>query len=976
MAAMSQTQAEKQRRDDRGLKTLYLIDGHAQVFRAYHAIRGGMSSPVTQEPTNATFGFVGMLIKLLRDYDPDYVAIALDVSGDKGTFRSQLDPEYKATRDAPPEDLAPQVQRIVEIAGLMGIPVLGVEGYEADDVIAAVCHRLADRNDVQIVIISRDKDLQQLLADHVSMFDIHKDETFDVQTLADEKGITPDQVIDMLALVGDTSDNIPGVKGIGPKTAAKLINQYGSIANLLEHLDELTPRQRENVENAKERLDLNRELVTLKREIDFDFDLDDATVRKPDLNTLGPLFKQLGFTRHLQDLEQWIGPGEVGESSTGAEGQAALTYSDSLFPGGDEPATEGATDLAHANPDDYLAITTEARLDALVEQLRAVGTRGEPIAFDTETTSLGAMKADLCGLSFAWPVPDDAPGGDELASKRGVYVPLDCPEPEHLDRRTVLEKLRPIFEDASIRKVAQNTKYDLLVLRRHGVEVAGATEGGFDTMVASYLIDATRSSHKLDNLAMAHLNYEMVPIEKLIGTGKKQRSFNTVPLAEATTYAAEDADVTLRLQRQFEPQLKQLGLTKLFAELEMPVVEVLAELEYNGITVDPAELDSQREAMQVRIDELREQIREAAGVEFNPDSPKQLADVLFSELKCRAYKRGKSGPSTDSEVLQRIADEQGGQGGRVAELILEYRQLTKLVGTYLEALKEAIHEHTGRIHASFNQTVTATGRLSSSDPNLQNIPIRTEIGRRIRKAFVAPPDHVLLSADYSQIELRMLAHLSQDPGLMKAFEEDRDIHRAVASEVFDVPLDEVNSEQRGAAKMVNFGIVYGITPHGLARRLGPGVAAGGDVEMAKRIIASYKQRYPKIDQFLAKCVETAETKGCVETIMGRRRPIPQIRSNRPNVEALGRRMAINTVVQGSAADLIKQAMVNLHRRIKGEQRSMKMLLQIHDELVFELPASAVEAEAEAIREEMAEAMDLTVPLKVEMAWGPNWMETK
>ena len=944
-------------------KTLYVIDGHAQIFRAYHAIRGGMSSPVTGEPTNATFGFVGMLLKVFREYQPDYLAIVIDVSGDTRTFRSELDPQYKATRDAPPEDLAPQTDRIVQIASLMGIPVLGVEGVEADDVIASIVAQLEHRDDLDIRLVSKDKDLQQLLAEHVAMVDVHKDTTIDLDALQEDRGIRPQQVVDVLALMGDNIDNIPGVKNVGPKTAAKWIAQYGSIEALLEHIDELTTKQQENLEAAKDRLELNRQLVTLRRDVGLDFDLETAAVKPLDIAALEPVFKQLGFTRHLEDARQLAG------AEPSAQGdQASGVIADSLFGDVTTEAPAAPANLTRADATDYRAITTRGDLDTLIDRVLAAVDAGGVVSVDTETDSLAPMQAKLCGVSIAYTQRQD----HEQTAERGAYIPIRCQDAPCLDEKMVLETLRPVLEDPAVPKVGQNLKYDMLVLRRHGVELRGAT---FDTMVASYLIDATRSSHKLDNLALAHLGHEMIPIEQVIGKGKQQRSFDCVPLDEATVYAAEDADVALRLCEFFTPQLKTMGLKKLFDELEMPLVYVLAELEYNGIRVDPDELDRQREAMAERITELRRQIIDTAGVDFNPDSPKQLSAVLFDEMGCRAYRRTKSGPSTDSEVLQRIVDEQAGPGAEVAERVLEYRQLTKLTGTYLQALRDAIDPDTGRVHASFNQTVTATGRLSSSDPNLQNIPIRTDLGRQVRKAFVAPAGHVLLGADYSQIELRVLAHLSQDAGLVEAFEADRDIHRAVAAEVFEIEPDDVDARQRHAAKMVNFGIIYGITPWGLARRLAAGVGEP-DVERARQIISRYKARYPKIDRFLARCIEQAQTKGYVETVMSRRRAIPQIRSRRANLRALGERMAINTVVQGSAADLIKVAMVKLHRRIDEQALPLKMLLQIHDELVVECPADQVEAMRDVVIEEMTGAMDLRVPLKVEVSWAEDWFAAK
>ncbi|MBI1371311.1 MAG: DNA polymerase I [Phycisphaera sp.] len=951
-------------------RTLYLIDGHAQIFRAYHAIRS-LSSPVTKEPTNATFGFVGMLIKLYRDCHPDYVAVTIDVSGDKETFRSELYPQYKANRSAPPEDLHPQTKRIVEICETWGIPVIGIEGVEADDVIATLVTRLRDEPGLKIRIVSRDKDLEQLLGPNVEMYDIHKDETIDVAGLEEKKGIKPGQVIDVLALMGDNIDNVPGIPGVGPKTAAKLIHQYGSIDGLLENLDELKGKLKENLEANRDVLSLSRKLVTLQHDVPLDFTLESAEAHGPPVDRLGPMFKQLGFTRHLRDIEQMSGQtsgdssGDGAARDSGGGTASASTPTMPQIPGGlfahlDESIPE-TPKYAKADHDNYTMIATAKQLDDLVKTIRKHAESGGNIAVDTETDQLNPMLAKLAGISMAWKTGE------------GVYVPIRSSTPDaHLDEAAVLAKLGPVLEDESIKKTGHNLKYDTIVLRNAGITLRGVD---FDSIVASYLIDATRSSHSLDNLALALLEHETISIKEIIGSGKHQRSMASVPAESVVAYASEDADIALRFRELFEPKLKLMGLRELFDTLEMPLVAVLAELEFNGIAVDPAVLDEQKKLMDVRIGELHDEILAAAGSEFNPDSPKQLAEVLFTKLKCKSYKRGKTGPSTDSEVLAKIADEQDPPGATVAALVLEYRMLTKLRGTYLESLKDAINPRTGRIHASFNQVVTATGRLSSSDPNLQNIPIRTEIGRQIRKAFVAPPGHVLLGADYSQIELRLLAHLSGDKALTKAFESDMDIHRAVAAQVFGAAPDDVTPEQRGVAKMVNFGIVYGVTPYGLARRL-PADTAGSSVDEAKRIIADYKRRYPKIDEFLSKCVAEADDKGYVETICKRRRNVPEIRSNNANMAAFGRRIAINTVVQGSAADLIKLAMVQLHRRIHDEQRPMKMLLQIHDELVFEVPQEHVEAEAKIVRETMEGAMKLSVPLKVDVSWGTNWFEAK
>ncbi len=931
------------------MKTLYLIDGYAQFFRAYHAIRTPMTSPVTKEPTNATFGFVGMLLKVLREEKPDYLAVALDVSGDRGTFRSEIFPEYKATRDEPPEGLEEQVGRCLTILEGIGVPVIGAEGYEADDVIATLADRLSTEDDLLVRIVSKDKDLQQLLAaGRVEMADVHTGDVWTEERLLEEKGVTPGQVVDMLALMGDTVDNVPGVPGIGPKTAAKLIAEHGSLDALLEASDSIKGKRGENIRAAAETLPLSQKLVTLVRDIELEFDLTRCTVTNLELAALEPMLRELGFNRFRDELKELL---------EGAPGQrkAAATSGGGLFDALDE-------DREPLERGDYTCVRTSAELAELVKQLEGA----DVIALDTETTSKRAMQAGLCGLSFS------------VASGSGAYVPVKCPETDTaLDEREVLDALRPLLEDPRRPKVGHNLKYDLLVLRRAGVELRGIVG---DSMVSSYLVDASRSSHGMDHLALALLGHTTIPITDLIGTGKKQRTFDTVPLEQATPYAAEDADISLRLLQTLEPQLKAMGLVALARDVEVPLIEVLAELEWNGIVVDPEELDRQAALLTKRIDALKDEIASHAPRDFNPDSPKQLASVLFNALDAqdpglgiKPLKKTKTGYSTDAEVLEKLASDPG-VDSPVPGLIVEYRQLTKLVGTYLSALKEEILPETGRIHASFNQTVAATGRLSSSDPNLQNIPVRSEVGRQIRKAFKAPEGLVLIAADYSQIELRILAHLSDDPALIDAFTRGEDIHRAVAAQIHGVTPEDVTREQRDGAKMVNFGIVYGITPFGLARRLG--IEQGE----AATIIEGYKQRFAGITTFLEECIAQARAHGYVETMLKRRRPIRDIDARQPNRRSLAERMAINSVVQGSAADLIKLAMLDLHRRLHatdaGELADTRMLLQIHDELVFESPAHQAEAVAATVRERMASAMELKVPLVVEASWGADWGEAK
>ena len=1008
------------------MKTLYLIDGYAQFFRAYHAIRTPMTSPVTKEPTNLTFGFIGMLFKLLRGEgnlggSPDFVAVTLDVSGDRGTFRSQLYPEYKAQRPPPPEDLEPQVDRCLALLEAIGVPIIGAPEFEADDVIATLVAKLRHAHpDLKIRIISKDKDLKQLLRDEgpgepgVELYDVHTDLVITAATLKEETGITPEQVIDMLTLMGDTVDNVPGVAGVGPKTAAQLIAQYGTLEALIADAANIKGKRGENIRAAIPAMPLSRQLVTLRSDAPADLDLAKARTQALRLANLNPILKELGFNRYQTDLANLMGvqppvmiPSPEGAKPASGRGGTTRGNADDgggLFGGGaasaDQPskpvkpapkqaASETpivgglfnfpavAPTLSRPPTAGYACVSTKKQLEAVANALR----KAPAFAIDTETTSLSPHQARLCGLSLS-----TEPG-------KAWYIPVRSPTPEaHLDEATVLAALKPLLEDPARPKLGHNLKYDLLVLRNAGVELRGLTHPeSCDSMVASYLIDASRSSHSLDALSMALLNHTNISISELIGSGKDQRTFDTVPVDLATEYAAEDADVSLRLARTMQPQLKAMGLTDLMHKLEMPLVEVLAELEWNGITVDGEELERQRGRLQTRIDELAKEIQKAAmetiGRGFNPDSPKQLAGVLFNKpddeepgLGLKVVKRTKTGASTDIEVLEKLASDPE-ITTTIPSLIVEYRQLTKLVSTYLVALREAILPETGRVHASFHQTVAATGRLASSDPNLQNIPIRTDVGREIRRAFVAPKGRLLLTADYSQIELRLLAHLSQDPGLIEAFTRGEDIHTQVAAQIHNVPIKDITKDQRSGAKMVNFGIVYGITAFGLARRLGIG---NGE---AAEIIDGYKRRFAGITTFLEECIAQARSHGYVETMMKRRRPIPDIESTNPSRKAFAERTAINSVVQGSAADLIKLAMVDLHARLspnaahlregkKPEVPGTLMLLQIHDELVFEVPREEGERARAFIKERMESAMTLSVPLVAEASLSENWFEGK
>ncbi len=928
-------------------ETLYIIDAFAQIFRAYYAIRGGMNSPVTSEPTQATFGVTGMLIKLFREMKPHYVIVAADSPGP--TFRDEIYAEYKATRNATPDDLVSQIPRIFEVFDYFGIPTISRKGLEADDVIASVVERiLRDHLDVDIRIVSKDKDLEQLLGPRVKMYDIHNETLIDEAALFENKGITPQQVTDYLAMVGDTADNIPGVEGIGPKTAAELLKSYGTIEGIYEHIGEIKGKRRENLEKAIPTLPLSRTLVTLLRQEEFPFTMDQARVSPPDMPKLLNLFQQLGFNRFQEEIKKLNSVMILGSKPLQAAGPAQASLFDDV-----EDTPEEAP-LLSANQTTYTAITTIEALDELVATLKTQSI----ISVDTETTGLD-RHANLVGICLAWKVGE------------GVYVPVRSPKSEeHLNEDTVMASLKPVLENSEIKKCGHNLKFDVGVLLRSGVSLRGAE---FDSMLAMSLIDPAQGSAKLDVLAEKFLRYKMISINSLIGDGPTQKSMAEIPLDVITTYAAEDADIALRLREKLLPVLDEMGMAYLLQTVESPLSAVLAEMEFNGIYCDPEELLRQGRELGIRVDDLRIQIREAAGIEFDANSPRQLAEVLFDKLGLKAGKKTKTGRSTDIEVLEKLASEEDKAVPHTAvpRLILEFRQLNKLITTYLGNLRESIDAKDHRIHTTFHQLVTATGRLASNGPNLQNIPVRSDVGRQIRKAFKAPEGKVLICADYSQIELRILAHLSGDPGLIRAFEEGQDIHTAVAAQVFHISPEEVTREQRNNAKTINFGIIYGVTPFGLSRRID-----GMDVPTASKLIQEYKERFPGITTFLHECVEKAVTQGYVTTILGRRRAIPEVRSSNGTQRALGERLAINTVVQGSGADLIKMAMVNVDNEIQRKHWPLKMLLQIHDELVLEAPVPEAKELSQEVLRIMGSAMTMRVPLVAEAGYGKDWYSAK
>jgi DNA polymerase-1 len=886
-------------------KSFFLIDGHSHLYQAFYAIKN-LTSP-QGEPINAVYGFTAMIRKLLREKQPDYIAVVFDSRGP--TFRHQEFEDYKATRKPMPEDMAPQIPLIKEVLEALGIAVFAKQGFEADDIIGTLAKR-AEKQGLETLIVTRDKDVDQLLSPLVKKYDSKADRVYGIKALREEKRIEPKQVIDMMALAGDTSDNVPGVPGIGPKTALELVRQFGDLEGVLSNIDEISgEKRRQMLKEFAEQARKCLSLVRIDTEVPLEVDFEKCRLKGRDDERLKTLFRRLGFRKFLSEIYE-------------------------------EPVLFPPEEKAY-----YHLVDTPDFFRKFLAQLK----KCEAFSFDIETTGPAPLEAEIVGISFSW--------------KEGEahYLPVMAPAGEkHLNLEEVLSGLSPILGDEKIPKYGQNIKYDLLVLRNYEVEVKGVA---FDTMVASYLIDPGKRRHNLDDLAKEYLGHKMIPLSDLIGE-KKAGSLAEVSAQRVAEYSGEDAETVFRLVGEMRPRLEKLELATLLAEVEMPLVEVLAEMEWNGVAIDSQILARMSEKMGQQMAELRQKIYAEAGEEFNIDSTQQLGHILFDKLGLPKLKRTKTTYSTEASVLERLAPLHTLPG-----LVLEYRALSKLKSTYIDALPRMVSARTGRIHASFNQTVTATGRLSSSDPNLQNIPIRTALGRKIRQAFVPGEEGAcLLTADYSQIELRILAHLSQDQALFAAFKRGEDIHAFVASEVFGVAANEVTPEMRRRAKAVNFGVIYGQSPFGLARALGI------SQEEAAQFIDDYFKRYPGVERFLENLLKQAQDAGFVTTMLKRRRFISGIKNIKGRNRNLAERTAINTVCQGSAADLIKQAMNNIHKRIKTEGRPSRMILQIHDELVFEMPEEAVEEERKMIEKEMAEALPLSVPVKVNVAVGKNWLE--
>ena len=928
---------------------LVLIDGSSYLYRAFHALPP-LSNPAG-EPTGALFGVVNMLRATLKE-KPDYVAFVVDAPG--RTFRDDLYPEYKANRPPMPDDLRAQVQPMCEVVHALGMDILRVEGVEADDVIGTLATQAADAG-MEVVISTGDKDFAQLVrapgagVGSIELVNTMSGSRMDSDAAVIGKfGVPAARIVDLLALMGDTIDNVPGVEKCGPKTAAKWLGEYGSLDAVMAQANAIKGKIGENLRAALPRLPLNRELVTIKTDVALDRAPDSLRLREPHLDELRVLYQRYGFNQALKELEAGaVAAAGGGPAVPVTEKEPGRSRGSGFVSAATAPVA--GLDPALAASGEYETVTTAEQLQAWIAELRAAS----QFAFDTETDSLDALRANLVGLSFA-----AEPG-------RAAYVPLghDYPgAPPQLERAQALGLLRPLLEDAGVRKLGQHGKYDLHVMRRHGIALAGYDD---DTMLESFVLEAGNARHDMDSLARRHLGYETIKYEDVCGKGAKQIPFSQVALDDATRYAAEDADVTLRLHRVLSPRLAAVpALERVYRGIEMPLVPVLERIEANGVKVDVDELRRQSADLSKRMLAAQQKATELAGRSFNLDSPKQLQALLFDELGLPAVvKTPKGQPSTNEEALEAIADQH-----ELPRVILEYRGLAKLRSTYTDKLPEMVNPDTGRVHTSYHQAGAATGRLSSSDPNLQNIPIRTEDGRRIRRAFVAPPGRKLVACDYSQIELRIMAHLSQDPGLVRAFESGADIHRATAAEVFGRRLDEVTGNERRAAKAINFGLMYGMSAFGLARQLG--IARGE----AQDYIALYFSRYPGVREYMERTREQAREQGYVETVFGRRLYLEYIRAGNQAQRAGAERAAINAPMQGTAADIIKRAMVAVDAWLAGQGGRAAMILQVHDELVFEVEEGFVDTLVVEAGRTMASAAQLSVPLVVDSGVGSNWDE--
>ena len=926
------------------MKRLFLLDAYALIYRAYYAFIKNPRINSKGLNTSAIYGFVTTLEEVLNKEQPTHIAVAFDPQGP--TFRHEMFEQYKAQREETPEAIRTAVPIIKDIIRAYNIPILEVCGYEADDVIGTTA-KLAEKRGLDTYMMTPDKDFGQLVSDHIFQYKPRHGGGFDIYGVEEVKeryGISsPLMIIDMLGLMGDSADNIPGCPGVGEKTAIKLINEFGSIENLLSSTDKLKGALKTKIEENVEKIKFSKFLATIKIDVPIEFDEEGLKYEKPNCDKLEKIFAELEF-RNL--AEKILGKIPAAQPEKKKEVKKVVSQP-SLF---DLFAGEEAEEKEYANveslnnrPHTYYLIDTEEKIKDLASKLECA----EKFAFDTETTSIEPINAKLVGMSFS------------LKEDEAFYVPV--PEDDN-ETQKIVGRFKTALENEKSQKIGQNIKYDFIVMQNYGVELKGDL---FDTMVAHYLLQPD-GHHNMDYLAEIYLGHKTISIDTLIGPkGKNQRSMREVPLADICEYAAEDADITLRLKNLFETKLKEEGLEKLFYEIEMPLVKVLAQMEAEGVKIDTEALGESSKIMTRKACEIETRIFELAGETFNVNSPRQVGEILFIKLKIdpKAKPSKQGGYSTSEEVLTKLINRHP-----IVPLILEYRGLKKLLSTYINALPELINSRTGKIHTSFNQTVTATGRLSSSNPNLQNIPIRDDNGKEIRRAFIPNNGEVFFSADYSQIELRIMAHLSKDENMVNAFLSGEDIHAATAAKIFNVPLNEVTNDMRRKAKTANFGIIYGISAFGLADRLNISRTE------AKGLIDGYFESFPSVKEYMEKSIEVAREKGYVETITGRRRVLPDINSNNSIVRGYAERNAINAPIQGSAADIIKIAMVRVANRIKSENLSAKMIIQVHDELNFSVPENELELLKRVVTEEMSAAYQMTVPLIADTGSGKNWLE--
>ncbi len=890
-------------------KTLFLIDGNSFCYRAFYAIRQLANSK--GQPTNAVYGFVTMLNKIVKENKPEMLAVAFDLKGP--TFRHEKYEEYKIHRKPMPDELVGQLPIIKEVVRAYNIPIYEKEGYEADDLLATIATKAASK-EINVYIVTGDKDALQLVSDRIKVLSTHQEGlVYTIDKVKERFKVAPEAMPDIMSLMGDASDNIPGVMGIGEKTAIELISEFGSLENLLKNIDAVKQEARKKMLKANEKTAiLSKELAILDREVQIEWNQKDLELKEPNRERLVELFKELEFKNLLK-----------------------------------EAAPQDKLDS------DYELLTDDKGFKRLMSSLEAV----KEFAFDFETTSEDPMKAEPVGISFSFK--------EGKACYVGVCEGNQKPETRNqkkLDREFVLRRLKPILEDPKIKKIGQNIKYEYIVLANYGIRLKGI---GFDTMVASYLLNPSKFNHNLEDISLEYLNHRMTtPIQDLIGKGKSAITMDKVDLDKISRYSCEDSDVAFRLKSVLAREIADKGLDNLFYDVEIPLVEVLAEMELTGVSIDTEYLKGLSGEMARKLEGLSKKIYELAGGEFNINSPKQLSVILFDKLKLPVVKKTKTGISTDEEVLTKLAAKH-----ELPKTLLEYREFSKLKSTYVDALPNLINPKTGRLHTSFNQTVTATGRLSSSEPNLQNIPIKTEEGKKTRKAFIPyEKGDSMLSADYSQIELRILAHLSGDKALIKAFGEGLDIHAYTASLVFGVPEKDVSLQMRNMAKTVNFGIVYGMSPYGLSQSLGI------EVDKAKEFIDAYFERYPEVKSYLEQLIENARTAGFVTTILGRRRYIPEITSQDARIKAFAERTAINTPVQGSAADVIKVAMIAIHDALAANRFGSRMIMQVHDELVFNVAKGELKEVSGLVKDKMEHVIKLTVPIEAHLEAGDNWLE--